>query len=140
MLSKLNTSPGEKPEFQGIGYDKEKDALKMDDVEKLNSLAEEYDKYKEKGLSHLQLPMEELAELPPLPRLQTDTEELPVIDSLREVAMKIKTSRWMKKRLQMSLSVRPLRRSLDFSIKATLMEFWVLRMTQRSLLCNYRLH
>jgi hypothetical protein len=83
LLDKLNQAIAGK-EMDGVGYDAEKQGLKMAEYEKLSAL--------EKGdLSDLQLQDAVLAELPPLAASYIDSKYLAYIDSLRDIALKGKS-------------------------------------------------
>jgi hypothetical protein len=126
LLNRLNTDINEKSEAAGIDYDKKTGAPKGDDFEKLNALPDEYDKLKEGGagvlkgkdIADLKLAGEELVDLPPLRSLQVDTENMPVIDSMRKVAMKAKNIRLDENRLTDEIKRSSFKKNLSFLDKS----------------------
>jgi hypothetical protein len=95
LLNKINNSIAGK-EIQGVGYDPEKQTLKTEKADQLNSLPEQIEKSKDLSrlkngdISSLKLPQSVLSELPPLGGTLLDSKYMPVVDSMRRVALKAK--------------------------------------------------
>jgi hypothetical protein len=88
MLQRVNSEVNKKLEGTGVGFDQQKQQLNVAGVDQISGLQEQYGK--KPDISTLQLPPDVLAQLPPLPGFKVDDKYLPVIDSMRDVAMKAK--------------------------------------------------
>jgi hypothetical protein len=86
LLAKINGTVSEK-DLNGIGYDPEKQSLRIADADKLNALPDQAQK---PDLSKLRLPDSVLSELTPLHGRLMNSKYMSAIDSMRDVALKAK--------------------------------------------------
>lgn len=86
LLAKVNSAVSGK-ELNGIGYDAEKQSLKVADADKLSALP---DQATRPDLSKLKLPDSVLSELTPLHGRLMNSKYMSMIDSMRDVALKAK--------------------------------------------------
>ena len=92
LLKKINDPLKEKAGKEGISFDEKTQSLKMADAEKLNGLISKTQDLRPnfQDLASLKLPQDVLSELTPLTGKLMDSKYMPLIDSMREIAMKAK--------------------------------------------------